>query len=937
MKKLYHSIYIVVFFFLLPVTLYAQEWVNSLEKAEVNFYEIKQEFESYWQDREVEKGKGYKQFRRWEWYWQQRVSPGGTFPDPALLYNEWQQFQRAEERLALRRTTVANWAPLGPANSEGGYGGIGRINCIAFHPTDTSTFWIGTAGGGLWKTSNGGASWTTSTDDLPVLGVTSIVIDHTNPNIIYIATGDGINNNNSEGVMKSTDGGVTWTKTQLSFNYEEKVRISTLAMHRVNTKVLLAATNRGIFKTTDGGASWKMVREGVYSDLKFNLGDPSIVYACSRSSDSQVFISTDIGDSWEQTSTFTGVNRVAIAVTPADPDLIQAVCSNSSNSGFGGIYTSTNSGVTFELAYDKSGINLLHSSYNGVGAGGQGWYDLAIAISPTNPKLLFVGGINTWKSADGGKSWELATMWWADSRTANVAVVHADKHFLMFHPLDKTALFECNDGGIYKSTNNGLTWQDLSNDLQITQFYRVGVSAGNSALLLAGAQDNGTKLRNGIGWRDVTGGDGTNCLIDYSDEKIMYSSYQNGGIYRTKDAFATPPTFISNNIPGNPRGAWVTPFILDPVKPNILYAGFKDVYKSNDRGDTWKAISNSLSTDNLTYLAVAPLNTDIIYTGTSGGINTKSKVFKTENGGDKWTDITGSLPVTAANISNLSVNPLNPEHVVVTFSGFSAGNKVYSSEDGGKTWQNISGALPNIPVNCSVFRDAASNEVYIGTDLGVFFKDSTSEWQPFNNGLPNVVVTDLKIHFAENKILAATFGRGIWVSDLTTPNEPVLLSFNPDSGKAGDNITITGSNLAGTTEVLFNNIPAVPEFVSATTIKVVVPPGAKTGRVRVVTPAGTATSKNDYIITTVTGIAGANENSKIEVYPNPASDRVRISLNAVPIKEIVVFSDLGAVIKTMRVTGDMVDIPVAGIPAGVYFIRLQANDGSLYMKRFVKL
>ncbi len=759
----------------------AQPWMETVKSENPTFQEIQKSFNDYWKDKPVEKGKGYKQFKRWEWYWEQRILPDGTFPSPSVTWDEWQEYVKMHPQSVNKMQSTANWTFKGPSTTPGGYNGLGRTNCIAFHPTIANTFWVGTPAGGLWKTTNGGSTWTTNTDNLPVLGVSDIAIDPTNANIMYIATGDGdmgslasltgspAGDTKSIGILKSTDGGATWNTTGMNWNVTSAKLIRRLVMNPVYPQELTAATSDGLWRTLDGGTTWSQVQSGYFMDVEFKPNSSDTLYAStySLSGNAQIFRSTNYGTSWTSVATLSGVIRINLAVTPNSPDLVDALCANT-DGGLAGIWYSANSGATFtEYFTGTNSNNLLNNSYNASGADGQGYYDLAYAINPNNSSDIWLGGINTWNSTDGGFNWYLKTMWNSDvSINPNgVPTVHADKHFIAFHPLVSGTMFECNDGGLYKTTDGGATWSDLSNGLEISQIYRIGVSQTVNNNIICGLQDNGSREIYNNQWYEQTGGDGMECIIDYSDADIEYASYVQGKIYRTYNFWANT-TVISDNIPllsselkpnGTPNGAWVTPFVIHPTNPQILFAGYKRLYKTTNQGNSWTDISPVLTTDNLRSIAVAPSNPNTIYAATF------YELHKTTDGGGSWSQIGTS----ATAITYIGVDPTNSQILYTTKSGYTSGDKVWKSSDGGTTWTNYSGTLPNVPVNCISYQNGSNEGLYIGTDVGVFYTDaSMSDWIPYNTSLPNVVVTELEISYNDNKLWAATFGRGLWNSDI---------------------------------------------------------------------------------------------------------------------------------------------------------------------------
>ena len=249
--KLIGNICFTLIFFLISLVSNAQVWVDEFTKqSDRNFYKIQEAFNEEWKDRTIEKGKGYKQYKRWENYWESRVNEDGSFPNAGIVQQEWEKYNRGQSKSKSRDALIANWTSLGPSSSNGGYAGIGRIASIAFDPVDTDKIYVGAAGGGFWKSSNGGDSWTTTSDDIATLGVSGIVVDQSNVNTIYIATGDGDGADNySVGVLKSLDGGDTWNTTGLNWVTSSGRLIRRLIQDSNDANTLIAATSNGIYRT----------------------------------------------------------------------------------------------------------------------------------------------------------------------------------------------------------------------------------------------------------------------------------------------------------------------------------------------------------------------------------------------------------------------------------------------------------------------------------------------------------------------------------------------------------------------------------------------------------------------------------------------------------------------------------------------------------------
>ncbi len=793
------TIFFVIFSFI--STLSAQEWKNYLpkDKAEngtLTLWDYQKAFNQYWDaydvvdgyymlDGEKQKAFGWKQFRRWEWFWESRVNPvTGAFPDKTAfdVFNEFNAGRGTN-------TSSGNWSSMGPTSTSGGYAGLGRLNCIGFHPTDNDTFYVGAAAGGVWKTTDGGSNWDPISDTIAALGISDIkVVVDGSDEIVYIATGDRDHSDTySVGVLKSTDGGATWNTTGLSWTQDQYRMVNRLLMDPDAPDTLYAATNIGLYQTVDGGTNWTLKTSNNYIDIKFQPGNTAQLYGSNTNG--QVYRSTDYGSTWSSVLS-SGGKRTEIAVTEDNSAIVYAVVANSS-SGLSGVYKSTNSGASFSLVFSGATANMLDWTCTGSGSGGQGWYDLCIASDPNDENAVFVGGVNTWKSTNGGTSWSINNHW-TSSYGCGVPEVHADKHFFAFQNSSST-LFECNDGGLYSTSNGGTTWNHLGSGLIISQIYRLGVAQTVDDDVIIGLQDNGTKALISNSWYDVIGGDGMDCLIDYADENTQYGSLYYGRIYRTTNHWSSRTRIDDNGI--SESGAWVTPYCLDKNDHQTIYAGFKNVWKSTNQGNSWTKIS-TWGNNSLRSIA-AGYDSDYIY------VATYSTMYMTSDGGSTWTNITSGLPVSSSSITFISVKDDDPNTVWVSLSGFN-GYGVYESTDGGSSWSNISTGLPQLPVNC-VIQDTSNSDVilFAGTDVGIYVKDGSSNWAAFYDELPNVVVTEVEIYYddndeADHRIRAATFGRGVWESELYT----TVLA--PETDFSADNTTPYTSDTVSFTDMSTN-------------------------------------------------------------------------------------------------------------------------------------
>ena len=802
-KFLYQAI-IVLFILGSPIFIYGQPWMENIKIESsgktLNFFDYQKAFNAYWDPKNVgtdgyyfengerKKAYGWKQFKRWEYKMQYKVDiNSGLLPErsPQEIYDRYISSLPVESR-----STVANWSNMGPSSSSGGYAGIGRLNCIAFHPSNTNTYWVGAPAGGLWITVNDGSSWTCLTDNNNVLGVSDIAVtsDYASSNTLYIATGDrDASDNYSIGVLKTTNGGSTWSGTGLSFTLSAGKMVNRLLIDPNNNQILIAATSDGVYKTINGGTSWTLLTTTSFIDMEYKPGNFNTLYGSTKLG--AIWYSTNGGSSWTQAMNLSSGRRVELAVTPNQPVIVYAIVAGTNN-GLYGIYKSIDSGASYTQVFSGTTTNLLGWNSNGSDTGGQGWYDLAIAASPTDANTVLVGGINTWRSTDGGTSWTIVNHWTGSGAQA----VHADKHMLKYR--SDGQLIECNDGGIYKSSNNGTSWTDKSNGLVISQMYKLGVSQTVTNEVITGLQDNGTKLRSGTSWSDVIGGDGMECLIDYTNVNVQYGSLYYGAIKRTLNHWQSNSSISPS---GAGSGDWVTPYIIDPVNNNTLYAGYADVWKSTNQGTSWTKISTINSSDKIRSLAVAPSNVQVIYCAD------RTKIYKTTNGGTSWTNITGTLPVASSYITSIAVKANNPSVVWVTFSHYN-GNRVYESSNGGSSWTNISTGLPQLPVYSIIQNKQITSEVqlYVGTELGIYFKKGTNSWIPYNTGLPNVQIGEIDIYYNNtnpelSKIRAATYGRGLWESYVYYENGGVSIptDVQASDGTYIDKVVVTWNGSPG--------------------------------------------------------------------------------------------------------------------------------------------
>jgi len=768
-----------ILFLLVHINLSAQTWVDKLHDTTQNFYSIQQEFNNYWQNRPYERGKGYKAFKRWEWFTEPRVYPSGDLKlgsrakalEQFKIYLSQNPVAAQKINSVNATSTTGNWTAMGPFGSPIN-GDAGRITFIRFLPGNVNTIFVGTGAGGMWVSTDGGTNWSTNSNSLEVLGCSDLAIDPSNTNIMYLATGDiDAGDTHSTGILKSTDGGVTWNTTGLTWAVSLQRRIGRLLINPLNPNILFAATSLGVYRTNDAGVNWTLVKSGGFKDMEYRPGDTSTVYAVTSST---FFKSTTGGNT---SASFIQITsglpsagaRQVVSVTPADPNYVYILRSASDNS-FGGVYRSTNSGTSFTLMSNSP--NIFGWDPNGTDSGGQGWYDIACGVSTTDKDEITVGGVNSWKSLDGGATWNNNTHWYGAN---GIPYVHADLHAVEY--VSGTTCYLGTDGGIAVTTDGGVTWTTINGQMNIAQSYRIGQSTTTANYVLSGHQDNGTNLLNGTTWKEVYGGDGADCFVDRTNNNTLVESYVNGDFNISNNGGNTWSN-ITSGLTGS--AAWVAPIIQSPHVANTYYCGYQQVFKSTNKGTSWTQMGTITASGQILFLAAAPSNSLVLYAASSGA------VYKTTNGGTSWSAISSGLPTSSAQITRIAVDNTDANNVFVTFSGYSAANKVFTTTDGGATWTNISSGLPNLPVNCVIYTNNSNDAIYVGTDVGVYYRDgSMSTWTPYMTGLPNVVVNDFEIFYPTNKLRAATYGRGVWQSDLySNPSATPVANFSTSFASA---------------------------------------------------------------------------------------------------------------------------------------------------------
>jgi uncharacterized protein (TIGR03437 family) len=701
------------------------------------------------------------------------------------------------------------WKSIGPrptivlddATSAGPPIASGRVTSIAVDPRGNGDIvYIGAAHGGVWKTVDAGRNWVPLTDDQPSLAIGSLAIDPSSPDTVYAGTGeenfDDADNYFGAGILKTEDGGKTW-KLLASAQFGGPVsaesggaRIGTIVVHPTDSRILLAAVDgrkgehSGIYRSEDAGVTWKNVLHGAPgTSVLFDPRQPATLYAGlgdkSARQASGIYKSTDGGLTWTRSNRGVpaGIGRVTLTIAASNPAILYAAIASPTTDAPLGVFKTTDAGATW-------------TSANGPGYCDQTcFWANTIQVSPNNPDLVFVAGLQVFMTRDGGKDWVSV------SEGANGNYIHWDVHAIVFGPAGRR-VYVATDGGMYRADNVGdaqirdLGWDNINDTLAITQFYP-GCSGQvrQTDFIVCGTQDNGVQIyTGGSTWRMIGGGDGGFTAIDSSRPAVFYFSGAGTISIFKSSPFTSFKGFLEADSglgKIDSDDCFLPPLTLDPASPQRLFYGCRSVFRTVDGGGRWQEVSKELPQGAAyTFLAVAPANSSRVYAAASNGRVLVSDNATAAPDSVTWRTSTG-LP--KRGISSVVVDPMNPDVAFATAHGFSGFTDnlghVFKTTDAGRTWRDISGDLPDIPANIIAFDPDSRQALFVGTDIGVFrTHDGGAAWLPVGLGLPRVPVVDIRLHPTGHLLRAATHGRGMWELPLTALPQG-LVSLRVDSGK----------------------------------------------------------------------------------------------------------------------------------------------------------
>jgi photosystem II stability/assembly factor-like uncharacterized protein len=722
-----------------------------------------------------------------------------SYPSEKIKVNKFTESHEIKQRLlSTNSSNRSDWEPLGPQNFAG------RILAITVDPNHPNTLYAGAASGGLWKSIDDGAHWNYLSTGMPVLGVSSIVINPDDSNEMFIGTGevygdfdpDDVEPNQSTGqgytiryrrgtygigILKTTDGGLTWDYS-LDWSQEEELKgVNCLEISKFNSDVLYAGTTDGLFHSTDGGTTWNNILNlpNVTSLAMHPTNDGTMLVgvgvfgsagsAVYRSTDGVNFTPVDLPD-------FTG--KATMDFSQSDPNIAFASIGNYDETI--GLFRSEDGGINWTLVNDYD-----YAKY-------QGWYSHDVAINPTSSTVL-VGGINVYRSTNEGQTlipesdwllWNLSAFPVEGPEQLPGDFIHADIHQIIYHPNIPNKIYVASDGGVFKSENDGLAFVSANSGLQTVQFYqKFSSSLSDPDFAIGGLQDNATAVyRGNLAWERKIGGDGFGTVIDPNDDRNVWGSLYYMRLFYSDDK---AENFNSNTgvLPGcggvDPAcfSNFSAPICFAPSSPNQRLYGASNIVYTIENGTTRTATNdgNPLDGDNpVNCLAASPTDHNLVYAGIAPLYTSPAKMFKSENGGDTWTEVTNGLPDRFP--MEVMVDPCDNNVVYTVFGGYDLLSHIYKSENGGGSWNTLGEDLPDVPTNTIFIDPENTQHIYVGNDIGVFVStDGGDTWMTYSTGLPDAcMVISLSYTAATRKLRVATHGNGVYETDLLHEQEPYL-------------------------------------------------------------------------------------------------------------------------------------------------------------------
>lgn len=678
--------------------------------------------------------------------------PRPSVPGPELAkaqFTAWFE-TRHLELWTDRNGNAGDWEEMGPTAILSGWGGMenaGRMTALAVDPRDSRIVYAAAASGGVWKSEDFCKSWHPVADFQPSLSYGCLAIDPFDHRTIYAGMGEPNNSLDSfrgAGLMRSRDGGENWDLLASDVFIGQNFSRIVCAPQRPGW--LFVATSRGVLRSTDYGGTWVDLLRGDATDLLIDPQSPeTIIAALGRAFGDPrngLYRSDDAGQTWHRLTDdlpFPGeaLGRLQFSQCAQYPQVIYAAMWGHAGELLGFMKTTD---------FGHSWIRLPNAPNY---AGGTQWYYNVVAVSPVNPNVIFVAGSTTYRSLDGGETWE------DNTRSYGGGAIHPDHHAITFDPNDPDTLYLCTDGGVFRTRDLGNAWESVSRGLGTVQFQFVDVHPTDPKIAWGGTQDNGTDKFTGLPeWTNTFAGDGGVTRVSPKDPKIVYTEYVNLAMLKSTDGGDTWQWGVTKGIDLSEGANFYAPFNLDPSDPDILVAGTRRVYRSTDAAVSWVPISPFLGT-RVSAITIAPGISSVIYAGTNDG-----RVWVTPDTGKSWFEITAGLE--PALVADICIDPTDARRVYLAQNSWDH-STLWRSDDAGGHWASISDNLPPVPVHSIVLNPSHPTTLYAGTEVGVFVSSSGGgRWKRLGRGLPNAPVFSIVANKLTGYITVGTHGRGAW-------------------------------------------------------------------------------------------------------------------------------------------------------------------------------
>lgn len=779
-------------------------WVQLMYGENPNVKDVREAYEAYYETNEFVKNADTQYYKRWTRMVMPYATEQGVIQIPERDLRAQQDYLDTYHEAQQRDD--ANWEEMGPWHFDPEVAmyfevqspGACHVYTVEQAPSNPDIVWAGTATAGIWKSVDKGMHWELMSRDLLVTSVYSIAIHPTDPNTVYFGEGNGT-------IYKTTDGGDTWNMTGDEAFQSLTLWSRDLKFKPGNDQYLFAATSNGLRSTQDGGVSWQQVVAGEFMEIEFHPTAPDTIYTVRLSNNKtlmmrsvdggEIFSNSTIG--WPEPAAGAQQRRCEISVSAAAPDRVYVLASGEENGGSGlyGIYLSEDAGETFAFqccGEGPSGVpeadvnpNTLGWSEDGSGEGGQFYYDLGLDVSPTNPDLIFSAGINVWRSENAGSDWSLNGHWvtWAGEFTAD-RYTHADVHDVKFfqNADESVDMWVASDGGLFYSSNQGDNIEPRMYGMHGTDFWGWQSGARHGSVMVGGTYHNGTLIRNGNlyywgqdsedsgGWLAELAGDNFRGFVNPGDSTI---GYHDGGAFKyTTDRFERISGLTYDNSKRPNTSYWWGEYgnmEWSPECYNRIYSPVEtELWTTNNGGASWNLV-HDFGGSLIVNVKVAPRDPNVIYvTHDSGGPGWK--IWRTEDGGDNWTDITpdsGTVGNNNGSSKYIDVHGTDPNVLYFVIIGSQSDHKVFKTSDGGDSWENLTGSALNGQFTTAIAHQRGTDDgLYIATDHAVYYRNGTmADWELFNAGLPaKTPSVFLQSNYCEGKIRSAG-SRGVHQSN----------------------------------------------------------------------------------------------------------------------------------------------------------------------------